>query len=69
MGEYSDRLVILLIAATALIGLLVGLIGSFVEASIGGQTEDAIFVALGVLLLIILAGIWLEFRTTEDKNS
>jgi uncharacterized membrane protein (DUF485 family) len=69
MGEFSDRLIVLLVAATGLLVFLLGWTGGLVEAAIGGVTENVLFAVLALLFLIVLSGIWYEFRASEDKNA
>lgn len=69
MGEYSDRLMVLLVAATGLLVFVLGWTGGLVEAALSGVAENVLFTVLAFLFLTVLSGIWYEFRSTEDKNT
>ncbi|WP_265108622.1 hypothetical protein [Halosolutus halophilus] len=65
MSELTDRLLILVVAATALLVLITGWAGGLVEAVLGGVADTIVLGALGLLLLLVLLGIWQEFSTIE----
>lgn len=65
MAELADRLVILVVAATGLAVLIVGWAGGLVEAELAGWLENAVFLALGLLFLGALVGIWHEFNEID----
>lgn len=69
MGELSDRLVLIIIAGTALIVFLLGWAGGLVEAAAGGILELSLLALLGVIVIMLLIGIWLEFREIDDEKS
>lgn len=68
MTEFTDRLLILLIAAGGFGGLLVGWFGGFVIPSTGGQLETVLMGALIVLFLAVLVGIWIEFNSIDTRS-
>ncbi|GAB3036982.1 hypothetical protein [Natronobiforma cellulositropha] len=65
MGTFSDRLVIVLIAATGLAVLLVGWAGGLVEAQVSGWLETALLALLALGFLAALVGVWFEFGSLE----
>lgn len=69
MGELSDRLILLVIAGTALIGVLLGWAGGLVEASAAGITEPILLALLAGLTVVILVGIWFEFNAIDDEKN
>lgn len=61
MSELTDRLMILLMAAIALGGMLVGWLGGFVVPMFGGWSDNIGMAVIGVLFVALLIGIWFEF--------
>lgn len=68
MGEFSDRLVLLVIAGTALLVFSLGWAGGLVEAEAVGIAEPILLALLGGLALVLLIGIWFEFNTIDDEK-
>lgn len=69
MGEFSDRLLLLIIAGTALLGLILGWAGGIVEAEAGGITEPILLVLLTGLAVILLIVIWHGFNSIDDDEN
>ena len=63
MKELGERLVILLMAATLLLGVLVGWFGAFVEAELA--SEYLLYGGLGVVFVAILVGVWWGFDVVD----
>ncbi|WP_247000770.1 hypothetical protein [Halosolutus gelatinilyticus] len=68
MSELTDRLLILLIAAVALGGILVGWIGGFVVPALGGWSDNIGMAVIAVLFVGILIGIWIEFNHIDTDR-
>ncbi|AHF99016.1 hypothetical protein HALLA_09155 [Halostagnicola larsenii XH-48] len=72
MGELSDRLLILLIAATGLLVLLVGWELALVEAlemELSGRVEAILYVAVIVVFVLVVISVWIETeRIDEDRD-
>lgn len=72
MGELSDRLLILLIAATGLLVLLVGWELALVEAlemELSGRVEAALYAAVIVVFVLVVVSVWIETeRIDEDRD-
>lgn len=60
MSRLGDRLLLLVMAATALGGLL-WWVGSYIDALVDGPARVALLVAAGAVYLLVLVGVWLEF--------
>ncbi|WP_226483190.1 hypothetical protein [Natrinema amylolyticum] len=68
MTEFTDRLLILLIAAVGFGSLLVGWFGGFVIPSTSGQLETVLMGVLVALFVAILIGIWVEFNRVSTRS-
>ncbi|WP_247002554.1 hypothetical protein [Halosolutus gelatinilyticus] len=69
MSELTDRLMILVIAATGLLVLIAGWAGGLVEAELAGLPETLVLGGLFVLLVLALVGVWYEFNHTETRRT
>lgn len=56
---------ILIVAGTGLFVFFLGWAGGLVEAELGGATETILLGVLGLLFVVILAGIWMEFDKVD----
>ncbi len=68
MGEYTDRLMILLIAVGGLGTLIVAWFGGFIVAGTSGWVETVGLTLLVLLFVGVLVGIWHEFNTTDTEQ-
>lgn len=71
MGERSDRLLILLIAATGLLVLLVGWELTLVEAlemELAGQIEAALYAAVITVFILVVLSVWIETERIDDDR-
>lgn len=71
MSDLSDRLFVLLIAATGLLVLFVGWEWALVEAvetQLAERIETGLYVALALVFLLILIGVWIEFRRVDRSR-
>ncbi|SEV88652.1 hypothetical protein [Natrinema salifodinae] len=68
MGEFTDRLLILIIAVVGLGSLIIAWLGGFVVAEMGGWMEIGGLAVLVVLFLVALVGVWHEFNTVETES-
>lgn len=72
MGELSDRLLILLIAATGFLVLLVGWELALVEGlemELAGQVEAILYAAVIVVFVLMVISVWIETeRIDEDRD-
>lgn len=68
MSALSDRLLILLIAVVGLGSIIFAWFGGLAEAELGGLTQLWAFVGLGVVLLIVLVGVWLEATHIDHEQ-
>lgn len=66
MSELSDRLVLLLMAATGL-AVGIGWAAGYVEAEIPWWEQNEWLVLLGLLAVAILVGIWLSFNVISTR--
>lgn len=67
MSEFTDRLLLLLIAVVSLGSLTVAWFGGFVVGSTSGWMRTAGLVALVALLLLLLIGVWHEFNDIDRE--
>lgn len=68
MYKITDRLVILVLAATGFAVLIMGWAGGLVQAELGGFAETAVLGALVVLFVLALAAIWREFGRVDEGS-
>lgn len=67
MTDLGDRLMILLIAATSVLGLLIGFLAGFGEALVPEDQQWLFFVVLGLVFVAIVIGVWVELRRESDS--
>ncbi len=65
MNQLSDRLLILVIAATGFLVLVAGWAGGLVEAEAPIGWELALIGGLILLVLVVLIGFWTEFSLVD----
>lgn len=65
MTEFTDRLVMLIIAATGLAVLVLGWTGGLIEAELEGTTETVLLAGVGLLFLGLLIAVWIEFSRID----
>lgn len=68
MSEFTDRLLLLIIAIVGLGSLIVAWIGGFVVAGMSGMTETIGLAVLVSLFLIALIGVWHEFNEIDTEQ-
>lgn len=67
MSEFTDRLLLLVIAVVGLGSLTVAWFGSFFVGSTSGWVRTAGLVALAVLFVLALVGVWHEFNDIDTE--
>lgn len=67
MSEFTDRLLLLIIAVVGLGSLTVAWFGGFVVASASGWMRTAGLVVLVALFLLALIGVWHEFNDIDSE--
>ncbi|WP_254764129.1 hypothetical protein [Natrinema marinum] len=68
MGEYTDRLMILLIAGGGLGTFIVAWFGGFIVAGTGGWVENLGLAVLVLLFVGVLIGIWHELNSIDAEQ-
>lgn len=68
-NDLGDRLLLLVVAATALFVLVLGWAAGLVEAELSGWADTLVLSALALLFLAVLVGIWFEFNDIEDEST
>ncbi|WP_222918922.1 hypothetical protein [Natrinema sp. SYSU A 869] len=69
MSEFTDRLLILIIAVVGLGSLIVAWFGGFVMAGMAGWMQTVGLAALVALFLLSLVAVWHEFNDIDRKRS
>ncbi|WP_408958222.1 hypothetical protein [Natrinema sp. 74] len=69
MGEFTDRLMILLIAVAGLGSLIIAWFGGFIVSGTAGWIENVGLAVLVLLFVGVLVGIWHEFNTTDTEQN
>ncbi|WP_226479091.1 hypothetical protein [Natrinema amylolyticum] len=67
MSEFTDRLLILIIAVVGLGSLIVAWFGGFVVAGMGGWMRTVGLAALVGLFLLSLVAVWHEFNDIDRE--
>lgn len=68
MSQLSDRLLILLIGVVGFGSIIFAWFGGLVEAEFGGLPRQWGFIGLGIVLLIVLVGVWLEATHIDHER-
>ncbi|QSW99994.1 hypothetical protein [Haloterrigena alkaliphila] len=68
MSELSDRLLLLVIAGTGLIVFTVGWAGGLVESKALGEWQTVLIVALALVAILLLVGLWKEFDLIDTRD-
>lgn len=69
MNVPTDRLLIMLIAATGFAVVVGGWVGGIVHAEATGLEEIGLRVAIGVIFLLVLLGVWHQFRSIDEESA
>lgn len=67
MSEFTDRLLILIVAIVGLGSLIVAWIGGFVVGEMSGWMRTLGLAVLVALFLVVLVGVWHEFDEIDTE--
>ncbi|QLK26396.1 hypothetical protein HYG81_01890 [Natrinema zhouii] len=68
MSEFTDRLLILIIAVVGLGSMIVAWLGGYIVAEMSGMTETVGLAVLVLLFIGALIGVWHEFNDINTRG-
>ncbi|MFC7213537.1 hypothetical protein ACFQO4_05500 [Saliphagus sp. GCM10025334] len=68
MSEFSDRLLILLMASVTLGSVLIGWVGGFLLPQVTGWGQNVGMAILFVVFVAALIGVWFELKSIDTDR-